>query len=123
MDKITIFRGSTFTGSVTLRLTDPCNSDQQNPVPIDGTDVIQLKFPGITSGAPVILSTANSGEITITDANGTFSYKGSATKSLLLGLSAAAAAGALDCIVTRTSGVILIFEQLKLLIVQDPAVT
>jgi hypothetical protein len=114
---ITIFRGSTFTGSVTLRLVDPCDSSKQNPVPISGTDIIELRLPG-TAGT-VVLSTANSGEITITDADGTFSYKGSPTKSALLALTSS---GALDCVVTRAGGDVLIFEQVKILKVVDPAV-
>lgn len=83
----TIYRGDGFQGSITLRFQDACNADQQDIVPLLNTDLIEVSWPATDPvGAPVILSTANSGEIVITDPNGTISYVGLGAKSLLMKL-------------------------------------
>ena len=116
MAKITISRGDTFTGSVTLRQKDSCDPTKQNVVPITISDTIELNFPGETS--TVVLSSANPGEITITDANGSFTYLGDPTKSLLLKLGTSQS---LDCIVTLSTGEVTTFELTKILDVKDRA--
>jgi hypothetical protein len=80
-----IYRGDTFTGVIQLRQRS--ETGITGPYVITPSSVIEVHFPAENSGSPVILSTANSGEITIADsALSTIVYKGSPAKSLLLKL-------------------------------------
>lgn len=81
--KSLIYRGDTFKGVINLRLKDSCDSNKVNPFAIEAGSVVEVRFPGATS--PVVLSTANVGEISILDTGlSTISYEGSPAKSVLL---------------------------------------
>lgn len=115
--KITIFRGDTFQGTITLRVIDACDSTKQNPFVLDPLDTIAVYFPGTASS--VILSSATPGEITILDAAlGKFSYKGDPVKSALLKLGTAQA---LDVVYTTAAGDVTTFEKVKIVEVKDRA--
>lgn len=81
-----IFKGNTFQGTLKMRVKDPCNSGIMRAYPLNLTDLVEILFPG-DSGS-VILSTANSGEITMILSGGVptgdVTFYGSATKGALL---------------------------------------
>ena len=117
MAKIKIFRGDTFSGTITLRTVDVIDSTKLNTYVIPAGAQIDLKFPG--SSGTVVLSTTTPGEITILNADkGTLQYKGSSAKSALLNVGDAQP---IDFIVTELSGDITTFEKLKILQVLDRA--
>jgi hypothetical protein len=81
--KATIYKGDTFKGVINLRLRDSCDADKVNPFVIEAGSTIEIRFPG--TSAPVVLSTANVGEINILDTNlSTLSYEGAPAKSALM---------------------------------------
>ena len=81
--KTTIYRGDTFKGTINLRLKDSYDANKVNPFAIEAGSTIEVRFPGTTS--PVVLSTANVGEISILDTDlSTITYEGSQVKSALL---------------------------------------
>lgn len=96
---INIKIGDDFSGIIQLRLKA---AGVINPAPITGYTKIEIHFPAFDATSPVILSTVNSGEITVVDANlSTLSFSGSAAKSLLLN---AGNSQKLDTIVTDSTG-------------------
>lgn len=116
-----IFRGDGFTGSITLRLIDACNPAQQDVYPITGLDLIEVHFPGISPAPSVVLSSANPGEVTITDPNGTFTYAGTSVKSDLMNLSVNGVKQPLTIVVTPSGGEPKTFEIPKYLNIVDRA--
>lgn len=116
--KKTIYRGDTFKGVINLRLKDSCDENKVNPFPIEVGSVVQVRFPGTTS--PVILSTANVGEVTIVDADlSTISYEGDTVKSALL---KKATDQSITVVVTQgVSTEVYTFEQAKALDIKDRA--
>ena len=80
--KIQITVGDTFKGVLQLRKSV---NGVVNPYPIITGSIIDIHFPAYDSAAPVVLSTINTGEVVITDANlSTISFLGSPEKSALL---------------------------------------
>lgn len=81
MAKKTIYTSATFEDTLELRTQEL--SGVVNPFLIEAGSVVQVVFKGDL--APVILSTANVGEVTVLDANSsTIKYVGSPTKAALL---------------------------------------
>lgn len=114
-----IFRGDTVTGHCALKQVDSQNPNYVTPFAIPGGAVIEVIFPG-PSGVSVVLSTANSGEITVLNpANGYFSYLMSTAKSALL---VTGQALAIDVVVSTASPVTqTTFEKCKILDIRDRA--
>jgi len=80
--KIEITKGDTFQGVLQLRKSV---NGVVNPYVIPTGATVAVHFPAFDASSPVILSTANVGEVTIVDQNlSTISYLGSTTKSALL---------------------------------------
>jgi hypothetical protein len=106
------YLGQTLKGIINLRTIDP-TTGAVNPYVIQSGAVIQLKFPGAGAGpglqgTSVVLSTANSGEITIVSSTASqITFSMSPTKSNLLFVTTSAA---VDCIITNTDGSEDIFE-------------
>jgi hypothetical protein len=110
-----IYRGQTVYGKIQLRKKDECTEGLENPYPIPTLGNIVINFPGETS--TVVLSTANPGEIAITDsALSTISFVMSPAKSALLLVTTAAS---VDTIVTDVSGNVDIFQQVKVFKISD----
>lgn len=116
--KTTIYKGDTFKGTINLRLKDSCDPNKVNPFPIELGSTIEIRFPGATS--PVVLSTANAGEITIVDTNlSAIAYEGSQAKSALL---KKATDQAITVVVTQgISTETYTFELTKILDIKDRA--
>ena len=83
-----IIQGQSFSGIINLKTDDGCTPSNILPYIINPLWTIEVHFPGDPAAptpAPVVLSTANAGEITIINAaEGQISYLGGATKSLLM---------------------------------------
>lgn len=116
--KTTIYKGDTFKGTINLRLKDSYDSNKVNPFPIEVGSTIEVRFPGTTS--PVVLSTANVGEVSIVDAAlSTIAYEGSQVKSALL---KKATDQAITVVVTQgVSTETYTFELTKILDIKDRA--
>lgn len=113
---IHIYRGDTFEATLQLRLVDS-ETKISNPFPIPVGATVELIFPPADANIPVILSTANSGEITIVDADAsTVSYKGDPSKSLLMAVNKNQS---IDCRVITTGGDIMTTTKAKILTVED----
>lgn len=114
--KLKIYRGDTFQGTINLRVTDPVDATRENPYPIAVGSTIQIKFPGTPS---VVLSTANVGEVTVVDAAlSTISFSGAPAKSLLMDLGTNQT---LTLVHTDPTGKVTTFERTKSLDVVDRA--
>lgn len=115
-----VFRGDTLKGNITLRQqTDPNDPQSIKPYPVPTGAKIEIHFPAAASTSPVVLSTANAGEVTVLSAiDGQLTFKGAPAKSLLLAIGDKQG---LDIVVTDTagSGDVTTFEQLKVLTVKD----
>jgi septal ring-binding cell division protein DamX len=97
--QLNLIIGDTMTG--TLQLRKQANGIT-NPYPIQDGAIVEIHFPPFDSSAPVVLSTANEGELTIADATlSTISFVGSITKSLLLN---PGQLQKLDLVITNTDG-------------------
>ena len=116
--KTTIYRGDTFKGTVNLRLKDSCDPNKVNPFAIEAGSTIEVRFPGTTS--PVVLSTANVGEVTIVDTDlSTITYEGDPAKSALL---KRATDQSITVVVTQgVSTEVYTFELAKILDIKDRA--
>ena len=116
--KSVIFQGDTFKGTINLRLKDSCDANKVTPFPIEVGSTVQVRFAG--TSAPVVLSTAVPGEVTILDADlSTITYEGSPTKSALLKKGVDLA---ITVVVTQgVSGEVFTFENLKTLDVKSRA--
>jgi hypothetical protein len=117
-----VIRGQSFKGVAHLKTVDVAGLNPQ-PYVIVNTDVIEVHLPADpnapNSGAPVILSTANSGEVTRNSPDpGDVSFNGPPAKTLLMEVGPNLA---LDVKVTHLDGSIDIFEQLSIINVTDPA--
>lgn len=112
-----IYRGQTVSGKIELRTKDFCISDLENPFPIPTGSLVEIIFPGAT--APVILSTANSGEVTVSDALlSTITFEMTPTKSLLLKV---IDNGVVNLRVTSLTNKVTIFEKIKAFKIVDIA--
>lgn len=117
-----IFRGDTFTGTVNLRQTDPIDPNKVNPFPIPSSHLIEIHFPAENSIDPVILSTVNSGEITVVDSDlSTLTYAGAPAKSELMALGTKQAIDIIVTDLTPTPNVVTTFQVDKVLNVYDRA--
>lgn len=117
----TIIRGQSFKGVAHLKTVDSGGSNAQ-PYAFQVGDVVEMHLPADTnapnSGAPVILSTANVGEITVdTPDPGDITFNGPPAKTLLTLVGTNLA---LDVKVTHTDGSIDLFEKEKIINIKDP---
>lgn len=84
---VTIYRGQTINGSCELRLIDTLIPGLQSAYVIPDGALVEMLWPGTPDPDPVsvILSTATSGEITISNSNrALLNFQMSSVKSLLL---------------------------------------
>lgn len=116
-----IYRGQTFQGRINLKQNDGIDPNNIFPYIILGGSVVEVHFPADpnapNSGAPVILSTANVGEINVDQPTlGSFLFTGSPTKSLNLEVGSRLS---VDVKITEPGGDVRIFEKQKVLTIKD----
>lgn len=111
--------GDTLDGIINLRTTD-ASTGATSPFVIEAGSVVEVLFPPADPLLPVVLSTANPGEISIIDANlATILISGPASKSLLM---KEGKKQSLDCVVTQgVSGKIQTFQYTGLVTVAKRA--
>lgn len=113
-----IYQGDTFRGTLWLRTKDPVDPCKQTPFQIPVGSTVQVKLPG-AGGVAVVLSTANTGEVSVT---GTLldgvQFVGGPTKSanLLVGEKQS-----INCVVTDPTGAKTTFQLDKVITVKVPA--
>lgn len=120
MSATTVYRKDTIRGRLQLRTKNQINPDLEDNFPIPVGALVEVTLPG-ESGTSVVLSTANTGEIDIVDADlSTVDFTCPIAKSELLLVGDAA----LDCIVTdvnQTPNVVTTFQRAKVLRIADRA--
>lgn len=117
-----VIRGQSFKGVAHLKTVDVAGLNAQ-PYVIDPSDVVEIHLPADpnapNNGAAVILSTANSGEVTRNSPDpGDVSFNGPPAKTLLMAVGPNLA---IDVKVIHTDASVDIFEQLSIINVADPA--
>lgn len=112
------FTNQTLYGRLQLRVKNKINPTLEDAFALPATRKVEVLLPG-----GVVLSTLNSGEITVVDANlSTIDFVSPIAKTALC----ATGVGAIDCVVYDTSvspNIVTTFEKLKVIDIEKPANT